>query len=80
MKYIIYLFSFGFYKESGPVFIQIGGEGTASPRFLYDGAWIKWAIKNKAALFILEHRYYGLSRPTPDLRTQNLQGLSSRYN
>ena len=62
------------------MFIQIGGEGTASPGFLYDGAWIKWAIKNKAALFILEHRYYGLSRPTPDLRTKNLQWLSSRYN
>ena len=61
------------------MFIQIGGEGEATPRFLYDGAWIKWDIKNKAALFILEHRYYGQSRPTKDLTTDNLQWLSSRF-
>ena len=74
-----FYYSFEFYKEGGPVFIQIGGEGAASDRFLYDGAWIKWAMQNKAALFILEHRYYGLSRPTVDLSTKNLQWLSSRF-
>ena len=70
--------SFAFYKEGGPVFIQIGGEGRASPGFLYTGAWLKWAVKHNAALFILEHRFYGDSHPTPDLSTENLQWLSSR--
>ena len=74
----MHLYSFAFYKEGGPVFLQIGGEGEASPGFLYNGAWLEWANKHNAALFILEHRYYGLSHPTSDLSTENLQWLSSR--
>ena len=74
----ISLYSFAFYKEGGPVFIQIGGGGRASPSFLYTGAWLEWANKHNAALFILEHRFYGESHPTPDFSTENLQWLSSR--
>ena len=70
--------SFQFYEEDGPVFIQIGGEGTASDRWLNDGAWIEWAKEQKAALFILEHRYYGKSHPTSSLKTEELVWLSSR--
>jgi len=73
-----YFSSFQFYEEGGPVFIQIGGEGTASDRWLNDGAWIEWAKEQKAALFILEHRYYGKSHPTSSLKTEELVWLSSR--
>ena len=71
--------SFQFYEEGGPVFIQIGGEGPGiSDHWLTDGAWIEWAKEQKAALFILEHRYYGKSHPTPTTKTEELVWLSSR--
>ena len=75
----IYFFSFKYYKEGGPIFIQIGGEGPGiSSAWLNYGAWIEWAKREKAALFILEHRYYGLSHPTKTLTTEELRWLSSR--
>jgi len=73
-----YFSSFQFYEEDGPVFIQIGGEGAASDGWLDYGAWIEWAKEQKAALFILEHRYYGKSHPTSSLKTEELVWLSSR--
>ena len=42
------------------------------------GAWIEWAQREKAALFILEHRYYGESHPKPTLTTEDMKWLSSR--
>jgi len=66
------------YKEGGPAFIHIGGEGEASPGWLNYGAWMKWAEENGAALFLLEHRYYGQSKPTEDMSTENMRYLSSR--
>ena len=61
------------------MFIQIGGEGPGiSDHWLTYGAWIDWAIEQKAALFILEHRYYGKSHPTPTTTVDELAWLSSR--
>ena len=37
------------------------------------------ARKEKAALFILEHRYYGESKPTTTITSDEIQWLSSRY-
>ena len=71
-------YSLEFYEEGGPVFIRFGGEAKAASAFLQNGIWVEWAVRNKAALFLLEHRYYGLSQPTEDLKTANLQWLSSR--
>lgn len=51
-------------KDSGTVFLMIGGEGEASPEWMVAGAWIEYAKKMKAFCFQLEHRYYGKSRPT----------------
>ena len=77
-KLLIY-FSFEYYEEGGPIFVQIGGEGPGiSSAWLNYGAWIDWAKKEKAALFILEHRYYGESHPTPTLTTEEMRWLSSR--
>jgi len=47
------------------VFLMIGGEGTASPLWMLVGQWIKYAQYYGALCLMLEHRYYGLSHPTP---------------
>jgi len=66
------------YVEGGPAFIMIGGEAEANPKWLTYGQWSKWAKENGAAMFLLEHRYYGQSQPTEDMSTENMRYLSSR--
>jgi len=73
-----YFSSFEYYEEGGPVFLYVGGEAAISDHWLHDGAWIEWAKEQKAALFMLEHRYYGRSHPTPSITTEELVWLSSR--
>lgn len=66
------------YDGDGLAFLHIGGEAPASPGWLQYGAWYEWAQMHGAAMFVLEHRYYGNSRPTPDMTTGNMKYLSSR--
>ena len=66
------------YRGEGLAFLHIGGEAEASPGWLEYGAWYKWAQENGAAMFVLEHRYYGQSKPTEDMSTGNMKYLSSR--
>ncbi|XP_059614085.1 putative serine protease F56F10.1 [Phlebotomus argentipes] len=66
-----------FRPEDGPVFLMIGGEGTASPRWMVEGAWIHYAKEFGALCFQLEHRFYGKSHPTPGVTTDDLMYLSS---
>merc|ERR1719370_750557 len=66
------------YVEGGPAFIMIGGEAEANPKWMTYGLWYKWAEENGAAMFELEHRYYGQSQPTEDMSTENMRYLSSR--
>jgi len=66
------------YRPGGPMFIMIGGEAEASPGWLNYGAWYGWAAEHGAAMFLLEHRYYGESRPTEDMSRENMRFLSSR--
>lgn len=66
-----------FYKDGGPIFIMIGGEGTADPIWMVEGTWIQYAMNYNAICFTLEHRYYGKSHPTDDLSVPNLAYLSS---
>jgi hypothetical protein len=40
---------------------------------------VAWAKENKAALFNLEHRYYGDSNPVPMEKTKDYTWLSSRF-
>lgn len=56
---------------------MIGGEGEATAKWMHEGAWIQYAEKFHALCFQLEHRFYGKSRPTEDLSTENLLYLSS---
>lgn len=43
-------------KEKGPVFLMIGGEGEASPKWVVDGEMMILAEKYNALALQLEHR------------------------
>jgi len=73
-----YWSNFEHYQEGGPTFIFIGGEGEASPGWLTYGVWTRFAQEQGGAMFILEHRFYGQSKPTQDLSTDNLVYLNSQ--
>ena len=51
-------------KNEGPVFLMIGGEGTANPTWMVEGTWMKYAQEMGALCLMLEHRFYGKSHPT----------------
>jgi len=72
-----YYYNTANFKGDGPVFLFIGGEGTASPYWVTSSMMMTWAAKYGALAFELEHRYYGQSQPTADLTTPNLKYLSS---
>jgi len=59
-----YFQSSKYHKEGGPIFLLVGGEGPISRSYLKYGGWITYAEKLNAMCIILEHRYYGKSRPT----------------
>ena len=69
-----------FYTKDGPVFLLLGGEGPASPVWLAaDTAPMVYAREHGAAVYQLEHRFYGKSQPFVDLSTEHLQEyLTSR--
>lgn len=69
-------------NPDSPVFLYIGCEGPVSDRWLTQGLMKEWAEKLHAqgkgpAMFVLEHRYYGVSHPTPDFSTANLKYLTT---
>lgn len=64
-------------KDEGPVFLMIGGEGTANPAWMVQGTWIKYAQELGALCLMLEHRFYGKSHPTSDLSDASLRYLNS---
>jgi len=66
------------YKPGGPAFIMIGGEAEASAGWMRYGKWYEWAQEFGAAMFQLEHRFYGPSIPTEDMSRESLKFLSSR--
>ncbi|WKX99689.1 hypothetical protein Q1695_014508 [Nippostrongylus brasiliensis] len=74
-----YWYSDQWYKPGGPAFLMLGGESAEDAGWVSDGdlAWTQMAAENGAFVFLLEHRYYGTSRPTADMSTQNLVYLSS---
>ncbi|GAB0089661.1 putative serine protease F56F10.1 [Sergentomyia squamirostris] len=66
-----------FRPKDGPVFLMIGGEGTASPKWMVEGAWVHYAKEFGALCFQVEHRFYGKSHPTTNVTTDDLVYLSS---
>ncbi|KAM8953164.1 putative serine protease K12H4.7 [Pelodytes ibericus] len=73
-----YFVNDSFMQPGGPVFLMIGGEGKANPAWMKYGTWLTYAKSLGAICFMLEHRFYGASQPTKDMRTDNLRYLSSR--
>ncbi|XP_028817754.1 thymus-specific serine protease [Denticeps clupeoides] len=73
-----YFVNDSFHAPGGPVFLMIGGEGAANPAWMQYGSWLSYARKFGALCLMLEHRFYGKSRPTEDLSVKNLHFLSSR--
>merc|ERR1712227_135411 len=73
-----YWANFDTYAGEGLAFLFIGGEGEASPGWLNYGMWYEWAQQHGAAMFVLEHRFYGQSHPRPDMSRGNIEYLSSR--
>jgi hypothetical protein len=57
--------------------VYIGGEGTLSANTLEKGSsYIDFAEKEHAALFALEHRFFGKSMPFQELTTENYKYLT----
>jgi len=74
-----YWLSKEYFREGGPSILMIGGEGEASPHWLIgDSTLVQYASQQGAALVLLEHRFYGQSRPTNNTSVENLELLSSR--
>jgi pimeloyl-ACP methyl ester carboxylesterase len=66
-----------YYKNDGPFFFMIGGEGAIQSGWLTTGQMIVNAKKHGALVFQPEHRFYGQSHPTADVSVENLKYLSS---
>ncbi|OQS06824.1 serine protease family S28 [Thraustotheca clavata] len=61
-----------------PVFLMVGGESPIAPTDVSQEMFYMntLAIKHKALMVSLEHRYYGTSYPTKDMSVKNLKYLS----
>ena len=73
-----YWASFDNYNNLSLAFLMLEGEYEASSYMLEYGMWYEWAKQHGAAMFVLEHRFYGQSHPKPDMSRENLEYLSSR--
>ncbi|XP_014215127.1 putative serine protease K12H4.7 [Copidosoma floridanum] len=73
-----YFMNSDYYKDGGPIFLMIGGEGPASGKWMLEGAMIEYARDFGAMCFLLEHRYYGMSHPVSDLGVKNMKWLTSQ--
>lgn len=53
-----------YYKEGGPQFLLLEGESTAREKWITTNVTFMVAVqKYNAMAFLLEHRFYGESRP-----------------
>uniref|UniRef100_A0A2A4IXM3 Serine protease K12H4.7 n=1 Tax=Heliothis virescens TaxID=7102 RepID=A0A2A4IXM3_HELVI len=66
------------WKNKGPIYLFINGEGEASELFLQTGIMYDLAKETNGAMFLSEHRYYGKSKPFKKINTETLAYLSSR--
>jgi hypothetical protein len=63
-------------EDGGPIFIFIGGEWTIDEFTLNYGHVPDMMREMKGIMFYTEHRYYGETRPTPDLKMDNMRFLN----
>uniref|UniRef100_A0A8R1TQX9 Serine protease K12H4.7 n=1 Tax=Onchocerca volvulus TaxID=6282 RepID=A0A8R1TQX9_ONCVO len=64
----------------GTVFLVVGGEDRADRAWLKNQGipYIQLADQINASIFLLEHRFYGRSRPTNDTSVRNLKYLNAK--
>ncbi|VDN02619.1 unnamed protein product [Thelazia callipaeda] len=67
-------------NPDGPVFLMIGGEDQADRAWLtnYNLPYLQLADQINASTYMLEHRFYGASRPTKNTSLQNLKYLNAK--
>ncbi|GBP68071.1 Thymus-specific serine protease [Eumeta japonica] len=66
------------WKPNGPIYLFIGGEYEAAPKFLQGGIILHLARETNGAMFMAEHRFYGRSLPLETSNVQNLKYLNAR--
>lgn len=71
-----YLQNERYYQKGGPIFIFVGGEAAVAGAWLTTGHMHDMARDLNGTMFHTEHRYYGQSRPTPNLTVEELRFLS----
>nr|XP_016940142.1 putative serine protease K12H4.7 [Drosophila suzukii] len=71
-----YMLNDAHYKSGAPLFIYLGGEWEISPGRITGGHTYDMAVEHNALLAYTEHRYYGQSRPLPDLSNENIKYLT----
>ncbi|KHN77544.1 Putative serine protease F56F10.1 [Toxocara canis] len=64
-----------FYRNESLIFLMIGGESPAAEKWVANPniTYLIWAKKYGAAVFQLEHRFFGNSRPYNDMKTSSLK-------
>ncbi|CAA9997290.1 unnamed protein product [Nesidiocoris tenuis] len=74
-----YMVNDTWYKNASnsPIFLMISGETSMDSKWMTEGSWLNYAQRFGALCFLLEHRFYGQSRPTGDLSLENLKYLTS---
>lgn len=65
-------------KLNGPIYLFLGGESPASPRWAETGIMYELAKETGGALFVSEHRYYGESIPLNGTDAAAFKYLSAR--
>ncbi|XP_034117630.1 putative serine protease K12H4.7 [Drosophila nasuta] len=70
-----YMLNDVFFEAGGPLFIFLGGEWAISTGYVTGGHMYDMAKEHKGLLAYTEHRYYGESKPLPDLSNENIKYL-----
>ncbi|XP_023935728.2 putative serine protease K12H4.7 [Bicyclus anynana] len=67
-----------FLKPNGPIYLFLGGESEASPRWAETGIMYELAKETNGAMYVSEHRYYGQSKPLNGTDAKAFKYLSAR--
>ncbi|KIL68178.1 hypothetical protein M378DRAFT_158717 [Amanita muscaria Koide BX008] len=74
-----YWHTYEFYEQGGPIILMTPGEANASPYYTYlTNKTINGLIaqQQNGSTIVLEHRFFGLSNPKPDLTVESLKFLN----
>ncbi|KAJ6641397.1 Thymus-specific serine protease [Pseudolycoriella hygida] len=71
-----YYVNTNYYEPGSPIFLFLAGEWTITPYRLSYSLMHDIASEINGSLYYLEHRYYGESRPTPNVSDANLRFLT----